>query len=94
MSGYHLAQLNIANAKAAMDSSVMSGFIARLDEIHDLAGNAPGFIWRWESGSVDSSVVDVFGDPQLLVNLSLWRDVEALKHFVYYYGEAFPNAKQ
>jgi len=83
MSYYHLAQLNIANAVASMESSEMAGFVARLDEIHDLADNSDGFIWRWESGSIDSSVVDVFGDPQLLVNLSVWKSVEALKHFVY-----------
>ena len=57
MSHYHLAQLNIANAVASMDSPTMAGFIARLDEIHDLADNADGFVWRWESGSIDSSVV-------------------------------------
>lgn len=83
MSRYHLAQLNIANAVASMDSPEMAGFVARLDEIHELSDNADGFIWRWESGSVDSSVVDIFGDPRLLVNLSLWESVESLKHFVY-----------
>lgn len=83
MSHYHLAQLNIANAVASMDSPTMAGFIARLDEIHDLADNAEGFVWRWESGSIDSSVVDVFGDPNLLVNLTLWESLDSLKHFVY-----------
>ena len=83
MSHYHLAQLNIANAVASMDSPTMAGFIARLDEIHDLADNAKGFVWRWESGSIDSSVVDVFGDPNLLVNLTLWESLDSLKHFVY-----------
>ena len=80
---FHLAQLNIANAKASMDSPVMEGFVARLDEIHELADQSKGFVWRWESGSIDSSVVDVFGDPQLLVNLTLWESIHDLKHFVY-----------
>ena len=83
MGNYHLAQLNIANAVASMESPEMEGFVARLDEIHDLADNAEGFIWRWESETIDSSVVDVFGDPLLLVNLTLWESVETLKHFVY-----------
>lgn len=64
MGQYHLAQLNIANAVASMESPEMEGFVARLDEIHELSDNAVGFIWRWESGSVDSSVVDVFGDRE------------------------------
>ena len=83
MGNYHLAQLNIANAVASMESPEMEGFVARLDEIHYLADNAEGFIWRWESETIDSSVVDVFGDPLLLVNLTLWESVETLKHFVY-----------
>jgi hypothetical protein len=80
---FHLAQLNIANAKASMDSPVMAGFVARLDEIHELSDKSKGFVWRWESESIDSSVVEVFGDPKLLVNLSLWESVHDLKHFVY-----------
>ena len=83
MIDYHLVQLNMANAVAAMDAPEMTGFVARLNEIHDLADNTDGFVWWWQSGSIDSSAVDVFGDPKLLVNLSLWESVDSLKHFVY-----------
>ena len=34
---YQLAQLNIAQAKADMESELMSAFVARLDEINALA---------------------------------------------------------
>ncbi len=41
LTGYHLAQINIANARDAMDSDVMRGFVNRLDEINALADKAP-----------------------------------------------------
>jgi hypothetical protein len=33
MPTYHLAQVNVARMKATLDSPVMTGFVARLDEI-------------------------------------------------------------
>ena len=42
MRQYHLAQINIAEAKAEMDTEMMSGFVTRLDEINALAGSFPG----------------------------------------------------
>ena len=53
---FHLAQLNIADAKADSSSDIMQGFYDRLDEIHVLAENAPGFIWRYQDEEEDVSV--------------------------------------
>lgn len=36
VSDHHLAQVNIARMKAPLDSRVMEGFVARLDEINAL----------------------------------------------------------
>ena len=35
---FHLAQVNVAQAKADMDSDLMQGFVSRLDEINALCG--------------------------------------------------------
>jgi uncharacterized protein DUF3291 len=43
MPKYHLAQVNIARMKGSLDSAVMSGFVARLDEINALADRSPGW---------------------------------------------------
>lgn len=80
---YHLAQLNVANAKADMESAVMQGFVARLEEINALADQAPGFVWRLQDESGDATSIDVFGDPLLLVNMSVWESLEDLKNYVY-----------
>lgn len=80
---YQLAQINIARAVAEMDSEEMSGFVARLDEINGLADQAPGFVWRLQSEEGDATAIREFDDPLILVNMSVWQNVESLKDFVY-----------
>ncbi len=80
---YQIAQINIAQAKADQDSEIMSGFVTRLDEIHTLADNAPGFIWRLETEDGHDGSVSVFNDPLLLINMSVWQDIDSLRAFVY-----------
>lgn len=82
MQKFHLAQINIARAKAAMNSDVMKGFVDRLDEINHLADKSPGFVWRLKDG--DSAVsINAYEDPSILVNMSVWEDLESLKNYVY-----------
>lgn len=81
---YQLAQVNIALAKAALDSAVMQGFTARLEEINRLADAAPGFVWRYESApGEDAAARRLFGPDLMLVNISVWSDLPSLKGFVY-----------
>lgn len=80
---HYLAQINIAKAKAEMSTETMSDFVSRLEEINSLADSSPGFIWRLQSDEGDSTAIRVFADPLLLVNMSVWEDLESLKHYVY-----------
>ena len=41
---YNLAQINIAQGKAAVDSEIMQGFVSRIEEINAIADKGPGFI--------------------------------------------------
>ncbi len=86
MATYHLAQINIALAKEEMDSEIMHGFVSRLDEINAEADKADGFVWRLQSDQGDSTAIRVFDEPLLLVNMSVWESVEAMKDFVYKSG--------
>jgi hypothetical protein len=45
----HLAQINIGRMRGALEGPVMSGFVARLDEINALADGSPGFVWRLQT---------------------------------------------
>jgi hypothetical protein len=80
---YHFAQINIARAVADLDSPLMAGFVARLNEINTLAESAPGFVWRLQSEAGDATSIRVFDDPRILVNMSVWEAAEDLKSFVY-----------
>lgn len=80
---HQLAQINIAQARDAMDSDSMKGFIERLNEINSIADNAPGFIWRLQSEEGDATAIRAFDNPLLLINMSVWEDIESLKTFVY-----------
>jgi len=80
---YHIAQVNVALGKEAMDSPSMQGFVNRLDEINALADHSPGFVWRLQTDDGDATAIRVFDDPNLLINMSVWESVEGLRHFVY-----------
>jgi Domain of unknown function (DUF3291) len=83
MSSYHIAQLNIAKMLAPSDSEVMAGFMARLDEINALADTAEGFVWRLQSEDGDATSIRAFDDDMLLVNMSVWENIEALHDYSY-----------
>lgn len=40
----HLAQVNIARMRGPLESDLMEGFRARLEEINALADGSPGFV--------------------------------------------------
>ncbi len=80
---FHLAQINIAKAKADLTSPTMTEFVDRLDEINQLAERAPGFIWRLQTEEGDATSLNVFNDPSLIINMSVWRDIESLQDYVY-----------
>ena len=73
----------MAQAKAGTESEVMQGFVSRLDEINALADRADGFVWRLKEDSGSATAIRVFDDPLLLINMSVWANVESLKHYVY-----------
>ena len=83
MTTFHIAQVNVAQAKAGTESEVMQGFVSRLDEINALADRADGFVWRLKEDSGSATAIRVFDDPLLLINMSVWANVESLKHYVY-----------
>jgi hypothetical protein len=82
MSQYELAQLNIALMKEPLESPVMADFVANLDRINALAESSPGFVWRLKTDEGDATALRPLGDSTL-VNMSVWKSVEALNEYVY-----------
>jgi hypothetical protein len=84
MSAYELAQLNIGIIKGAMDSPVMAQFAANLERINALAERSPGFVWRLKTEAGDATAIRPFADANMLVNMSVWQDLESLRQYVYH----------
>jgi Domain of unknown function (DUF3291) len=79
-----LAQVNIGRVLAPLDSEQLAGFVAALDPINALADSAPGFVWRLTGNDGNDATSErFFGEYDLLVNMSVWRDLESLGDFVF-----------
>ncbi len=87
MSSYELAQLNIAQMRAPLQSPLMADFVTNLDRINALADQAPGFVWRLEDETANAVAVSPFGNDYI-VNMSVWRDVASLSHYAFKSGHA------
>ena len=83
MNKYHLAQINVAHAHAPLESEIMAGFVDRLDEINALAENSHGFVWRHTSEESYAASMQASDNSLLLINMSIWQDLESLKNYVY-----------
>jgi Domain of unknown function (DUF3291) len=83
MSRYELAQLNVGIIRAPMDSPIMADFAANLDRINALADGSPGFVWRLQTEAGDATAIRPFENENNLVNMSVWRDLESLRQYVY-----------
>jgi hypothetical protein len=83
MPGYELAQLNIGIIRGPMDSPVMAEFAANLQRINAVAEASPGFVWRLQTEAGDATAIRPFADANMLLNMSVWRDIESLHRYVY-----------
>jgi hypothetical protein len=83
MSRYQLAQVNVGIIRGPMDSPVMADFAASLDRINAVADSSPGFVWRLQTEEGDATSIRPFENENLLINMSVWRDVASLNEYVY-----------
>ena len=68
----HLAQINIGRL-----------VVSQLDPINKLAEESPGFVWRLQSAAGNATDVAYNDDPLMIVNMSVWESLDALKNYVY-----------
>jgi hypothetical protein len=83
MASHHLAQVNLATLRAPLDSPDLAGFVAQLEPVNALADQSPGFVWRLQTEDGDATAIRPFEDDRVIVNLSVWASLEALRTFVY-----------
>ena len=84
MADCELAQLNVGIIRGPMDSPVMADFAAALARINAIADASPGFVWRLQTEAGDATALRPTDNPNLLVNMSIWRDLASLRAYVYH----------
>ena len=84
MAGWELAQINIAQLlKPEGDPSVQE-FFDNLDRINLLAESSEGFVWRLkEEEGGNATGISASPDPNMILNMSVWSDADALFQFTY-----------
>ncbi len=79
---FHIAQFNTAKLPAPLDDPQLAEFVGSLERINTIADESPGFVWLLQSESGDATSLRPLGDD-VIVNMSVWRDIDALFDFVY-----------
>jgi ribosomal protein S18 acetylase RimI-like enzyme len=79
----HLAQLNIATLRQPIDHPATKDFADALGHVNGLGEQSPGFVWRLQSDGGDATDIQLFDDPMVIVNLTVWESLDALKAFAY-----------
>jgi hypothetical protein len=80
---WYLAQYNVAWLLRPLDDAAMADFHANLDPINQLGDRSPGFVWRHQADDGNSTSIRIRNDPRILINFSVWEDVESLFEYTY-----------
>jgi hypothetical protein len=60
LSGWELAQLDVAEMRGPLDSPAMADFVSNLDRINATAEGSDGFNWSLKTDDVDASKAFVY----------------------------------
>jgi len=80
---FHIAQVNVALPQEPLDAPLMAEFMAGLEPVNAVADASPGFVWRLQTEDGDATSIRAFEDERMIVNMSVWESLEALRGFVY-----------
>ena len=81
---YQLAEINVARMiGVTIDDPIMKEFVDNLDRVNALAEDSPGFIWRLKDDANNAASFNPYNDVQVIINISVWEDIESLQGFTY-----------
>ncbi|CAO5169876.1 DUF3291 domain-containing protein [Frankia sp. AiPs1] len=82
MTGYHLAQVNIARVRAPLAALTPGDLVAGLPALTEPGGEQPGFVWSLAAAKPPATIHTFRLGPAeqvaVVVNLAVWESVEAL----------------
>lgn len=62
---------------------MLADFVAGLNRINALAESTPGFVWRLKDEGGNATDIAWEGEPDVIVNMSVWENLETLRGFTY-----------
>ena len=80
---WQLAAFNVAKIRFDLDDPRMADFVDNLEKINGLGDRSPGFVWRHQTDTGDSTSERIFDDHDILLNFTIWDSVEALRAYTY-----------
>lgn len=78
-----IAQFNIGKIRYPLDDPRMKDFVDNINLVHKVAENIGGLIHRIQDESGNALNIKLYDDPNIVPNLTVWKDVDTLKRFVY-----------
>ena len=79
VSTYQRAQYDVARAIDPPESVQMKEFVNNLDADNELAEQSQDYVWHLQTDEGGATSLRLLGED-VLVNLSVWQDVDSLKH--------------
>lgn len=84
MQEFNIAEINIAKIKGVdINDPVMKEFVDNLDGVNAIAESSSGFVWRLKDESNNATSINPYNDEQIIINISVWKSIEALENFMY-----------
>jgi hypothetical protein len=85
-----LAHMNYALLRAPLDDPTMAEFAAAVYPVNALAKSTPGFVWSFDNDcpATRNAVPELRNNPLLMPQLSLWTNIESLRHFAFKSGHS------
>ena len=74
----------------------MADFVNNLERINAIADRSEGFVWRLADIENNALAIRAFEDDTLIINMSVWKDLESLFRFTYKtdHAEIFARRKE
>lgn len=79
-----LFQLNLAKMRAPFSDPLFDDFKAQLEELHTLACNSPGWLWRYQGEKDEDGYIKPYSNaPLIMGNMSGWKDYRSLYEYTF-----------
>jgi hypothetical protein len=81
---HYIAQANFAQWKDNLLPEHAAKFLEYADQINASSEQHPGLVWQYPGMFWnDQNVIAEFGNPRIILNISVWKTLDDLRDFVY-----------